>query len=46
MEKLDQCMTMESLKEVWSSLSKEAKANKEVIRHANEIKANIENENV
>lgn len=43
---LDKCMTMDSLKKVWSNFSKEIKANKEVIRHANEIKANIENENL
>jgi cell division protein ZapA (FtsZ GTPase activity inhibitor) len=40
-EKLDHCMTMQALKEVWSSFSKELKADKEVIRHANEIKALI-----
>jgi hypothetical protein len=44
-EKLDQCMDLVSLKGVWSSLSKEQKANKEIIRHANEIKSHIENEN-
>lgn len=43
--KLDHCMTLPHLKEVWSKLSKEQKANKDIIRHANEIKSNIENEN-
>jgi hypothetical protein len=42
--KLDQCMTLPKLKEVWSKLSKEQKANKDIIVHANEIKSNIENE--
>lgn len=42
--KLDHCMTLPKLKEVWSTLSKEQKANKDIIRHANEIKSNIENE--
>ena len=45
MAKLDQCMDLPKLKEVWSSLSKEQKANKDIIRHANEIKSNIQNEN-
>lgn len=42
---LDQCMTIDSLKKAWSGFSKEVKANKEVIIHANEIKSNIEYEN-
>lgn len=41
---LDKCMTVADLKKVWSNFSKEIKANKEIIRKANEIKSNIENE--
>jgi len=45
MEALDHCMTEKDLLKAWSLLSKEQKANKDIIRHANEIKSNIKNEN-
>lgn len=40
--KLDKCATVEELTETWRSLSKEQKANKDLIIHANMIKSNIE----
>ena len=40
--KLDKCSTVEGLTETWRSLSKEQKANKDLIIHANMIKSNIE----
>lgn len=43
-EALDHCMTEPELLKAWSLLSKEQKANKDIIRHANEIKGNIKNE--
>lgn len=43
--RLDMCETMDALKKTWSEFSKEVKANKEVIVHANEIKTFIQNEN-
>ena len=43
--KLDKCSDVDTLKEVWSGLSKEVRANKDVIRYTNEIKGNIQNEN-
>jgi len=42
---LEKCMTMDALRKTWTGLAKEVKANKEVIKKANEIKSNIENEN-
>jgi len=42
---LDKCMTKEALLKTWNTFSKEVRANKEVIIHANQIKSNIENEN-
>jgi len=45
--KLDKCINENKLKEVWKSLSKELKANKEIIAYANDIKSLIkENENL
>jgi len=44
-EKLEKCMTISSLKKVWSGFSKEIKGNREIIICANEIKSNIQNEN-
>jgi ribosomal protein L29 len=49
-EKIGNCVEMKSLQALWASLPKELKANKEVIRKANEIKNNIQhaqkNENI
>lgn len=42
MGKLDKCSTVEELTETWRSLSKEQKANTDLIIHANMIKSNIE----
>lgn len=42
MGKLDKCTTVEGLTETWRSLSKEQKANTDLIIHANMIKSNIE----
>jgi len=42
---LDKCMTRASMTKVWSTFSKELKADKAVIIFANDIIANIDNEN-
>lgn len=43
---IDKCSTEKELLKVWSSFTKEIKANKEVIIRANEIKGFIKNENI
>jgi hypothetical protein len=43
-EQLSKCMTRDELVSSWKTLSKELKANKQIISFANDIKSNIENE--
>ena len=42
---LDQCMTLPALKKTWGSFSKQIKADRDVIKHANTIKSFIEDNN-